>query len=440
MALLCTGRTILLFLCDGRRSAVTSWEAFVSRSRRVTALDLGTTKVCCVVADVDGSDVSILGMGEVASKGMRKGAVIDIDRAAEAVADAVDAAEQMAGVGIDSAVVGLAGSHIASQNSTGVVAVAGHPEVRANDVSRAVEAARAVSIPSDRAIVHVLPRHFTIDGQDGVREAVGMAGNRLEVEAHIITGAHTAIQNVVKVLHEAGLDVDDVVLQVLASAEAVLDEEERERGVVLVDIGGGTTDVAVFVDGAVLHTAVLPIGGYHVTSDLAVGLRSDLDTAEKIKKTHGHCLQLTVPADVSVPLTPLGYEAEIAVPQRYLAEVIGPRAREMARMIRAQIEVSGPPQRYPGGIVLTGGGALLRGFVDIIQQETDLPTRIATPPIVSGMGREVEGPSHATAIGLLLWGARLNRGTRTSGLRSPSRRSSGQGSVRVGKWLKGLVS
>jgi len=308
--------------------------------------------------------------------------------------------------------------------------------VRAFDVSRALEAARAVAIPSDRAIVHVLPRQYTIDGQDGVREALGMSGNRLEVETHIVTGAHTAIQNVVKVMHEAGVDVDEVVLQVLASAEAVLDEEERERGVVLVDVGGGTTDVAVFVDGAVVHTGVLPVGGYHVTSDLAVGLRSDLETAERLKRTHGHCLQLTVPADSSVPLMPLGYEQEVAIPQRYLAEVIAPRAREMARLMHMEIEKSGPSQRYPGGIVLTGGGALLAGFLDVIQQETDLPARVAVPSGMHGMEREVQGPQYATAVGLLRWGARVQAGR--GGISHRSRKSGGVG-ARVGGWLRGLA-
>src|SRR5580693_2276425 len=262
----------------------------VTRPRRVFALDLGTTKVCCAVADLESTGLRVLGVGMVASKGVRKGAVVEIDRAAEAVAEAVDMAEQMSGVAIDSAVVGIAGGHITSQNSRGVVAVeAGHREVRDQDVHRAIDAARAVSVPSERRIVHVLPQQFTIDGQEGVRDAIGMAGNRLEVDAHIITGTNTAIQNVVKVVHKAGLDVEDLVLQVLASAEAVIGEDELDRGVVVADIGGGTTDVAVFAKGSIIHTAVIPVGGNHVSGDMAVGLRYDLETAEATKRAYGHC-------------------------------------------------------------------------------------------------------------------------------------------------------
>jgi len=413
----------------------------VTRARRVAALDLGTTKVCCVLAEVDasstGEDLRILGVGMAASRGLRKGAVVDIERAAEGVAEAVDACERVAGVPIQSAVVGLAGGHIQSQNSRGVVAVgAGRREVRTDDITRAVEAARAVSIPSDREILHVLPRQFTVDGQDGVREAIGMAGTRLEVETHIVTGATTAIQNVVKVMHEAGLDVDDLVLQVLASAEAVVTEDELERGVVVADIGGGTTDVAVFSGGAIVHTAVIPVGGSHVTGDLAVGLRCDLDTAEAVKRGFGHSLQLTVPADATVTLTPMGYDEPVAVPQRYLAEIIGPRAREMGMLIGGEIERSGATV-LPGGIVLTGGGSMLRGFAEMVQTVTDLPVRVAAPSGTIGMDDELHGPHCATVVGLLRWAARTGR-------RSAVRNGNGAGnghhgvSDRFSRWLREL--
>jgi cell division protein FtsA len=407
----------------------------VTRPRRVFALDLGTTKVCCAVADVDSTGLRVLGVGEAVSRGVRKGAVIEIDRAAEAVAEAVDLAEQMSGVPVDSAVVGLAGGHITSQNSRGVVAVtAGHREVRGTDVGRAIDAARAVSVPSDRKILHVLPQQFTIDGQEGVRDAVGMAGTRLEVDAHIITGANTAIQNVVKVVHKAGLDVDDLVLQVLASAEAVVTEDELERGVIVCDIGGGTTDVAVFARGSIIHTAVLPVGGNHVTSDLAVGLRCDLDTAEVVKRNFGHCMQLVLPADAEVTLTPMGYDEPVNVPRRYLAEIIGPRAREMAQLISAEVESAGPASLFPGGIVLTGGGALLRGFAEMCQQVSDLPARLAVPTGVTGLNDEIQGPDHATVVGLLRWASR-NKGRPI--------RSNGNGNtealgMRFGRWVREL--
>jgi cell division protein FtsA len=412
----------------------------VTRARRVAAIDLGTTKVCCVLAEVDVSpsgseELRILGVGMAASRGLRKGAVVDIERAAEGVAEAVDACERVAGVPIQSAVVGLAGGHIQSQNSRGVVAVgAGRREVRGDDITRAVEAARAVSIPSDREILHVLPRQFTVDGQDGVREAIGMAGTRLEVETHIVTGATTAIQNVVKVMHEAGLDVDDLVLQVLASAEAVVTEDELERGVVVADIGGGTTDVAVFSNGAIVHTAVIPVGGSHVTGDLAVGLRCDLDTAETVKRSFGHSLQLTVPADATVTLTPMGYDEPVAVPQRYLAEIIGPRAREMGMLIGAEIERSGATV-LPGGIVLTGGGSMLRGFAEMCQTVTDLPVRVAAPTGMTGMDDELHGPHCATVVGLLRWAARTGR---RSAVRSNGQNGHHGVSDRFSRWLREL--
>jgi cell division protein FtsA len=421
----------------------------VSRPHHVFALDLGTTKVCCAVGDIEPAGLRVLGVGEAVSRGVRKGVVIEIDRAAEAVAEAVDLAEHMSGLAIDQAVVGLAGGHITSQNSRGVVAVAaGRREVAAQDVGRAVDAARAVSVPSDRRILHVLPQRFTVDGQDGVRDAVGMAGSRLEVDAHIITGAETAIQNVIKVAHKAGLDVDDLVLQVLASAEAVVAEEEMERGVVVVDVGGGTTDVAVFARGSIVHTAVLPVGGNHVTGDLAVGLRCDLDTAEVVKRSFGHCLQLTLPAGAEVTLTPMGYDEPVNVPQRYLAEIIGPRAREMAQLIAAQIELAGPPSIFAGGIVLTGGGAQLRGFAEIVQQVTDLPARVAAPEGMSGMNDELQGPDHATAVGLMRWAARHRRGRPARRLASghlelvgrPRERSGDADPVgaRLGRWFREL--
>ena len=411
----------------------------MTRPRRVFALDLGTTKVCCAVADMESTGLRVLGVGEAPSRGVRKGAVIDLDTAAESVAEAVDIAEQMAGIPIDSAVVGIAGGHITSQNSRGVVAVAARGEVRDYDVNRAIDAARAVSVPSDREIVHVLPQQFTIDGQEGVRDAVGMSGTRLEVDAHIITGAHTAIQNVVKVAHKAGLDVEDMVLQVLASADATVGRDEIERGVVVADVGGGTTDVAVFSKGSIVHTAVIPVGGNHVTSDLAVGLRCDLETAETVKRNYGHCLELTLPADAEVTLTPLGYDEPQPIPQRYLAEIIGPRAREMASLIAAEVERAGPVGLFPGGIVLTGGGALLRGFAEVTQQESDLPARVATPAGMHGMNDEIRGPGHATVVGLLTWSARNGRRQRAARNNGHAHSNNGNGAGnRFGRWLRDL--
>ena len=415
----------------------------MTRPRRVFALDIGTTKVCCAVADLDPAGLRILGVGEAQSRGVRKGSIIDIDRATEAVVEAVEAAERMSGMPVTGVIVGLAGGQIVSQNSRGVVAVAGgHREVRGQDVSRAIDAARAVSVPSDRKILHVLPQQFTVDGQEGVHDAVGMMGNRLEVDAHIITGTNTAISNTVKVVHEAGLDVDDLVLQILASSEAVVNDDELERGVVVADIGGGTTDIAVFHRGAIVHTAVIPVGGGHVTSDLAVGLRCDLDTAESVKRQYGHCLQLTLPADAEVTLTPMGYDDPISVPQRYLAEIINPRAREIASLIAAEIEHAGPLARFPAGLVLTGGGSMLRGFAEVAQQVTELPARVAAPQGLSGMNTEIRGPHHATVVGLLNWGVRLKGRAQTprngGGAATAKVGVAAAGAGKLGRWFREL--
>jgi len=414
----------------------------VTRPHRVFALDLGTTKVCCAVADRDENGLRILGVGEATSRGVRKGAIIDIDRAAEAVAEAVDAAEQMAGVPVDSVVVGLAGGHVGSQNSRGVVAVAaGHREVKTQDVGRAIDAARAVSVAGDRKIVHVLPQQYTIDGQAGVRDALGMAGSRLEVDVHIVTGAVAAISNVVKVVHEAGLDVDDMVLQAIASAEGVASDDELERGVIVADIGGGTIDLAVFAKGSITYTAVIPVGGNHVTGDLAVGLRCDHDTAELVKRSYGHCLQLTVPADAEVMMTPLGYDEPTAVPQRYLAEIIGPRAREIATLISKEIEKAGRHALFPGGVVLTGGGALLRGLPEVTQQITELPARVGLPQGVTGMNNEISGAHHATIVGLLHWGARAHGGAHVRATNGQNGNGHNRGqniSGTFGRWLREL--
>ncbi|MGC8461423.1 MAG: cell division protein FtsA [Candidatus Dormibacteria bacterium] len=421
----------------------------MSRLNTVCALDLGTTKVCCAVAEYDGEDLHILGLGEVPTRGIRKGAVVDIDLAAEAVAEAVDAAEQVAGVPIDAVVAGFSGGRITSANSRGVVAVAGaRREVRASDIERVLEAARAISVPSDQRIVHVLPQQFTVDGQEGVKDAIGMSGSRLEVDAHIIMGSNTALNNVIKVAHAAGLEVEDVALQGIASAEAVIQEEEMERGVVVADIGGGTTDIAIYRKGSLISTSVIPVGGNHVTGDLAVGLRCDLDAAEEVKRRAGHCLQLTVPADVMITMTPMGYDDTVQVPARYLAEIIGPRAREMAMLIQQAITKTGPASLYAGGVVLTGGGSLLRGFPEVVQQETDLPCRVAAPFDVDGIGHEMRDPQYATLVGLLRWGTRSIRVAHVKGrkqqrslnITGTNRHNQTQVSERLSRWFRDLFT
>jgi cell division protein FtsA len=395
----------------------------MARGGRLVGVDIGSTKVCCVIAnmlDPDlGEELVISGVGEVPSEGLRKGVIVNLEKTVKAIEGAVHAAERMSGHRVDSVYAGLAGGHLRSINSHGVVAVAGGDrEITQKDVDRVIDAARTVSIPNDSEVIHVMPRSYTVDGHEGVREAVGMSGARLEVETHIISGASTAVQNVVKAVHGAGFNVDDLVTQSLASAEAVLNDNELDQGVAVADIGGGTTDVAVFTEGSVIHTAVLPVGGNHVTNDLAIGLRTSLTDAEAAKINYGHALPQLIPRDEVIDIQPIGSDKVQGVPRAYLAEIIGPRAREIIEMIKAEIASSGLQGLLPGGLVLTGGGAKLLGLPDLAAEVLDLPVRVGTPIKIRGMSDKVAGPSFATSVGLIKWGAKLT---------TPSHASDGAG-------------
>ena len=383
----------------------------MAKDGRIVGLDIGSTKVCCVIAtpsEAGDGELVISGVGEVPSEGLRKGVIVNLEKTVRAIEAAVRAAERMSGHRVDGVFAGIAGPHMKSINSRGVVAVAGGDrEITQRDVDRVIEAARSVSVPSDAEVIHVMPRGFVVDGQEGVRDAVGMSGARLEVDTHIITGASTAVQNVVKAVHSAGFNVDDVVTQSLASAEAVLNDNEMELGVAVADIGGGTTDLAVFTDGSVLHTAVLPVGGNHVTNDLAIGLRTSLTDAESAKINYGHALPQLIPRDEIIDIQPIGSEKVQGVPRVYVAEIIGPRAREILLMIKAELERSGQLGLLPGGLVLTGGGSKLLGLPDMAAEILDLPVRVGVPIDVRGMADKVAGPSFATSVGLIKWGAKL---------------------------------
>jgi cell division protein FtsA len=378
------------------------------RSKFVSALDIGTTKICCVVGEQTDRGLNIVGVGEAPSEGLRRGVVVNMEKTVRGITHAVEAAQRMSGQKVESAYVGLAGTHVLSQNSRGVIAVArSDREIGHEDVSRVIDAARAVSVPNDREIIHVVPRGYVVDGQEGVKDAVGMSGARLEVEAHIITGSLTAVQNVVKCVHQSGLNVEDLVVQVLASAEAVLNDNELELGVALVDIGGGTTDVALFTDGSVVLTAVLPIGATHVTNDLAIGLRTTLTEAEMLKVNYGHAIPAWIPKEEMVELHQIGQDRVQVVPRRHLAEIIAPRAKEILEMVRTAVRRGGHDGFLPAGIVFTGGGCRLMGLAEAAQSQLDLPVRIGTPNGTTGMSDRVSGPSYATAIGLLRWGHKL---------------------------------
>jgi len=381
----------------------------LSRRKKTVGLDLGTSRVAVVIAESDdpGTPVTILGVGESPSDGLRKGVVVNLDKTITAIQAATVAAERMAGQRIESVVVSLGGTHLWSQNSTGVVAVA-HPdhEIGEDDVHRVVEASRAISVASDRQVIHVIPRAYTVDGQDGVRDAVGMTGHRLEVETNILTGAQTAVQNVIKCVHGAGFDVEDVVCAGLAAGEGILSAQEIELGVCLVEIGAGTTNVVVFNEGSARHLAVLPVGGNHVTSDIAIGLRTTLDEAENLKLNYGHALPDVIDHAEKVEVRQVGGDRIQALPRRFLAEIIGPRMLEIFQMAREEVRKTGFDQLLPAGVVVAGGGSRLMGTMDAAQAVFNTSARLGQPLGLAGLADKAHGPSFAVVAGLVKWGAR----------------------------------
>jgi len=406
------------------------------RRQHVVGLDIGTTKVCAVVGEVDeDGDVHIAGVGSTPSSGIRKGVVIDIDATTRAIEEAVERAERMAGMTIAALYVGVSGEHITSTNTRGVVAVSrGDHEISPADVERVVEAARMAALPaSDREIVHMLPRGFVVDGHDGVRNPVGMYASRLEVEAHIVTGTSTVLANLLKCVQRAGLEVEELVLEPLASAEAVLTQAERELGVVLADIGGGTVSVGVFAGGGLCHTAILPVGGHHITSDLAVGLRTPVAEAEKLKLRHGAASQAEVHEGELVEVFNVGDREPRILPRKVLVEIIEPRLQEICSLLRLQVKRSGYGHLVPAGIVLTGGTALLRGIAAYVSEHLELPARVGVPEQVGGLIDAVASPIYATGVGLVLYGVR-------HGGPKPARATNGAGLVgRVRGWIREMV-
>lgn len=381
----------------------------LSRRKYVAGLDLGTSKVSAVLAEVtEHGEVLLLGAAEHPADGLRRGVVVNIDKTVEAIQAAVLRAERMAGLRMESVTVSLGGPHLACARSRGVVAVSRPDrEIEPEDVQRVVEASRAVAVASDRQVLHVIPRTFTVDGQDGVKEAVGMTGQRLEVDTALVSGAQTAIHNVIKCVHQAGLDVDDVVCSGLAAGEAVLTQNELDLGVCLIQIGAGTTDVVVYTDGAPLHLAVLPVGGNHVTNDLAIGLRTTLEEAEALKLNYGHTLASVIPADERIDVRPVGGDRLQPVARRFVAEVIGPRMREIFQMAKEEVvRRSGYEGLLPAGVVVTGGAARLMGTTDAAQSVFDSSVRLGVPGGVGGLSDRVAGPSHAVAVGLARWAVR----------------------------------
>ena len=349
----------------------------------------------------------MVGVGTAPSRGLRRGVVVNIDSTVEAIKVAVAEAEQMAGVEVGGVYAGVAGGHIKGTNSRGVVAVSGKDrEVSAADVARVVEAARALNLPQDREIIHVLPQSFSVDDGDGVREPVGMSGVRLEVEVHIVTGAVTAVQNVVRSVNRAGLAVHDIVLEPLASAEAVLYEDERELGVLVIDVGGGTTDMALFRNAAIWHTAILPLGGDHITNDIAIGLRTPMADAEDLKKRYGCALTALVPAEETVDVPSVGGRKPRQLSRQVLSEIIQPRAEEIFTLVARELARAGLQDTPTAGVVVTGGTSIMEGVPELAEAVFDQPVRRGAPLGVGGLADVVRSPIYSTAVGLAVYGAR----------------------------------
>jgi cell division protein FtsA len=376
----------------------------------VTGLDVGTTKVCAVIAELTSAGVDVIGIGQHPSRGLRKGVVANIEATVEGIKHAVMAAEQMAGVEVESVLASIGGAHLRGVNSQGVVAVQGKTrEISTADVARVIDAARAINLPPDREILHALTQGFFVDDQDGVREPVGMLGSRLGVAVHLVTGTVTAVQNVVRSVNRAGLTVEDVVLQPLASGESVLTPDERDLGVILIDIGGGTTDVALYREGVVWHTAVVPLGGDHITNDIAVGLRTPPADAEELKKTYGCALASLVLEDETVEVPSIGGRKPRVLSRQTLARIVQARVEEILTLVAKGIAEAGLDDAATAGVVVTGGASIMDGVPDVAESIFDLPVRRGVPKWVGGLYEEVESPIFATGVGLVLAGARRRR-------------------------------
>ncbi len=372
----------------------------------VVGLDIGTSKVCAIVGEVSVDGViEIIGIGFHPSRGLKKGVVVNIESTVQSIQRAVEEAELMAGCQIHSVFAGIAGSHIRSLNSHGIVAIR-DKEVSASDVDRVIDAARAVAIPADQKILHILPQEFIIDNQEGIREPVGMSGVRLEARVHMVTGAVSAAQNIIKCVRRCGLEVDDIILEQLASSESVLMEDEKDLGVCLVDVGGGTTDIAVFTEGAIRHTAVIPIAGDQVTNDIAVALRTPTQNAEEIKIKYACALAQLAAPEETIEVPSVGDRPPRRLARQRLAEVVEPRYVELMELVQAELRRSGFEDLCAAGMVLTGGSSKMEGLAELAEEILHMPVRLGAPQSITGLGEVVRNPVYSTGVGLLLFGYR----------------------------------
>ncbi|RTZ91302.1 MAG: cell division protein FtsA [Deltaproteobacteria bacterium] len=377
----------------------------------VVGLDIGTTKICAVVGDVIDNQLNIIGIGKYPSKGLRKGVVINIDATVDSIKKTIEEAELMAGCEITSVYAGVAGGHIKGMNSHGIIAVKSR-EITPRDVQRVIETASAVALPLDREVIHVIPQEFIVDDQTGIRDPVGMAGVRLEGKVHIITGAVTSAQNIIKCANKAGLDVNDIILEQLGASEAVLDRDEREIGVALLDIGGGTTDLAIFVGGTIQHTSVIALAGNHVTHDISIGLRTPKQEAERLKIRYGCALASMIRKDETIEVPSVGGRKPRILSRKTLAEIIEPRMEEIFELVNQNLNDSGLADLLGAGIVLTGGGSIMEGTVELAERVFGMPIRLGVPRWIGGLTDLVTSPLYATSVGLALYGSKNLHQTR----------------------------
>jgi cell division protein FtsA len=382
----------------------------------IVGLDIGTSKVVAIVGEInDEGDIEVVGIGSHPSRGLKKGVVVNIESTVHSIQRAVEEAELMAGCDIHSVYTGIAGSHVRSLNSHGIVGIR-DSEVSPGDVDRVIDAARAVAIPADQKILHILPQEYVIDGQEGIREPVGMSGVRLEAKVHMVTGAESAAQNIVKCVQRCGLEVDDIVLEQLASSYSVLTEDEKELGSCIVDIGGGTTDIAVFLHGAIQHTAVIPIAGDQVTNDIAVSMRTPTQYAEEIKIKYACALSQLANPDETIEVPSVGDRPPRRLARQTLAEIVEPRYEELFGLIRDELRRSGFEELIAAGVVITGGSAKMEGAVELAEEVFHMPVRVGSPQYVEGLKDVIRNPIHATGVGLLLYGheSLMRRGRRST--------------------------
>ncbi len=378
--------------------------AKLKSSEIIVGLDIGTTKIACIVGEVTEDGVDIIGIGSAPSKGLRRGYVVNIDATVSSIQQAVDEAENMAGCEITTVYAAISGAHVRGLNSNGIVAVK-DKEVRDADIARVIDQAKAVAIPMDREVLHVLPQQYVVDDQDGIRDPLGMAGVRLEAKVHIVTTAVASAQNVIKCANRCNLQVADIVLESLASSQAVLEDDEKELGVAVIDLGGGTCDIMVYADGAIVHTSVLPLGGGHVTNDIATVLRTPLDSAERMKKKYGCAWRGLVNANDKMEVPSVGGRGPRVIPRMELVEVIEPRIEEIFEHVKKELMRTGFYDGLAAGLVITGGATAMEGVTEIAEQVLDLPVRRGSPTRIGGLVDVVRSPAYSTGVGLVMFGA-----------------------------------